>query len=102
MSWRRKRHQRRVAREERRLALLLTLVQEQHQRLALLLPPSPEALSPSAPPFNPSPGLTLVSPETPRHLQRVKEAETLLATPTEDDLLLGLSPAPSSSPSSES
>ena len=103
---RERRHQRKVAREQRRLALALAMVQEAQERLALLLPPEQlmqEQIRPQRfqvlPPeqFNPSPGLTLVEQMEPLLTQELARAE-----PTEDDRLLGLRPLPTSPPSSES
>jgi hypothetical protein len=88
MSWRQKRHQRRVTKEERRLALLLTLVQEQHQKLALLLPLSPQQeMDLLFPPEPRAPELPVGKPTL-----RLAGLEERLQSSTEDDLLLGLDP----------
>jgi hypothetical protein len=76
------------------------MVQQQQERLALLLPPLllvPP--SPSEQPFNPSPGLLSLVPQTvTQHLATLPLEHQ---PPTEDDLLLGLRPLPTSPPSSE-
>jgi hypothetical protein len=98
---RERRHQRKVAREQRRLALALAMVQEAQERLALLLPPPRLVIPPLAEPeqirqqgFNPSRGLML--------LPEQMEAPLRKEVGTEVDRLLGLHQSPTSPPSSES
>lgn len=109
-SWRRKVLERKWTRERRRLDRALEMVALQQGRLVLVeqelhpLLPHPQLVipRPSAPPpqdlverFNPSPGLSLAPVmELPERLPNLQ--------PTQDDLLLGLAPSPTSSPSSES